>query len=109
MFNSELIGTEHLLLSILKDDENVVTKYFQKNGVDYDMVREELKNILKKKQARNQIDPKDDISGDSAEEEGEDLQRGYGNITRKSAESKSRTRSGPKNPKPPYWTISAAI
>jgi len=91
MFNSELIGTEHLLLSILKDDDNVVTKYFQKNGVDYDMVKEELKNILKKKQVGDREYPKDELTGDSSDEEAEDPQRGYGNITRKASESKSKT------------------
>ncbi len=91
MFNSELIGTEHLLLSILKDDDNVVTKYFQKNGVDYDMVREELKNILKKNQVSDQEYPKDELTGDSADDDAEDPQRGYGNITRKGSESKSKT------------------
>jgi ATP-dependent Clp protease ATP-binding subunit ClpC len=91
MFNSELIGTEHLLLSILKDDENVVTKYFERNGVDYDMVREELKNILKKNQVRDKNYPKDELTGDSADDEAEDPQRGYGNITRKQSETKSKT------------------
>ena len=91
MFNSELIGTEHLLLSILKDEDNVVTKYFQRNGVDYDMVREELKNILKKNQVSEKDYPKDELAGDSSDDEAEDPQRGYGNITRKPSESKSKT------------------
>jgi ATP-dependent Clp protease ATP-binding subunit ClpC len=91
MFNSELIGTEHLLLSILKDDDNVITKYFQKNGVDYDMVREELKNILKKNQVTEQDFPKDELTGDSSDEEAEDAQGRYGNVTRKASESKSKT------------------
>ena len=42
LFNSELIGTEHLLLAILKDEDNLVTKSFQKYGVDYDSVKEEV-------------------------------------------------------------------
>ena len=39
LYNSELIGTEHLLLAILKDEDNVVTRTFSSYGVDYDSVK----------------------------------------------------------------------
>ncbi len=45
-FKSIQIGTEHLLLCILKDNDNVVTKTLIKSGVDYDAVRAELEGFL---------------------------------------------------------------
>jgi ATP-dependent Clp protease ATP-binding subunit ClpC len=91
MFNSELIGTEHLLLSILRDEDNIITKFFEKSGVDYDTIRDELKKILKGKEADEHIDPTDDLSGDPADEDAEESGRGYGNTTRKPSDSKSKT------------------
>lgn len=44
LFNSEMIGTEHLLLSILKDTDNLATKTLNQQGVDYDLVKEEIQN-----------------------------------------------------------------
>ncbi len=44
LFNSEMIGTEHLLLSILKDTDNLATKTLNQQGVDYDLIKEEINN-----------------------------------------------------------------
>lgn len=91
MFNSELIGTEHLLLSILRDDDNIVTRFFEKSGVDYDSVKEELKRIMKVRKPNERVDPRNDLSNDPADEEAEEAGRGYGGAARKATESKSRT------------------
>src|SRR3954468_1372665 len=40
------IGTEHLLLCILKEHDNIVTKTLLKYGVDYDAARAELEGFL---------------------------------------------------------------
>jgi ATP-dependent Clp protease ATP-binding subunit ClpC len=45
-FKSVQIGTEHLLLCILKENDNVVTKSLVKYGVDYDAARAELEGFL---------------------------------------------------------------
>ena len=42
LFKSNLIGTEHLLLSILKDEDNIATKSLNRFSVDYDAVKDEL-------------------------------------------------------------------
>ncbi|MDB2363638.1 ATP-dependent Clp protease ATP-binding subunit [Flavobacteriales bacterium] len=42
---SNVIGTEHLLLSILKDQENVVTKVLTNYNIDYDIIKDEM-NML---------------------------------------------------------------
>ncbi|MEN9333131.1 MAG: hypothetical protein RLY35_311 [Bacteroidota bacterium] len=41
-FKATLVGTEHLLLSILKDQDNAATRTLAGFGIDYKMVREEL-------------------------------------------------------------------
>jgi ATP-dependent Clp protease ATP-binding subunit ClpC len=46
LYKSALIGTEHLLLSILKDEDNIATQILNQYGVTYDIVREEL-DVLK--------------------------------------------------------------
>jgi ATP-dependent Clp protease ATP-binding subunit ClpC len=91
MFNSELIGTEHLLLSILRDEDNIITKFFEKKGVDYDTVRDELKKILNGKEGEEPGDFSNELPGDPADEEGDEAGRGFGNTTRKPSESKSKT------------------
>ena len=45
VFKAPQIGTEHLLLCILKDNDNVVTKALSKSGVDYNSVKLELEKI----------------------------------------------------------------
>ncbi len=42
IFKSELIGTEHLLLSILRDEDNIATQILEKFDVSYDVVKELL-------------------------------------------------------------------
>ena len=42
LFKSNVIGTEHLLLSILKDQDNVATQTLQQIDVNYDKVKEEI-------------------------------------------------------------------
>ena len=44
IFKSPTIGTEHLLLSILKDDNNVASMALLKFGVDYEIVREAVES-----------------------------------------------------------------
>ena len=46
IFKSSIIGTEHLLLSILKDDDNVATKALGSFNVDYEIAKEEFETIL---------------------------------------------------------------
>ncbi|NTU68314.1 MAG: ATP-dependent Clp protease ATP-binding subunit [Chlorobiaceae bacterium] len=42
---SSVIGTEHLLLSILKGEDNIAAQILEQFGVTYDLVREELSSI----------------------------------------------------------------
>lgn len=42
IFKSQLIGTEHLLLSILRDEDNIATQILEKFDINYDVVKELL-------------------------------------------------------------------
>lgn len=44
-FKATLVGTEHLLLSILKDQDNVATRSLKSFNIDYQIVRDELENM----------------------------------------------------------------
>ncbi|MDX1672864.1 MAG: ATP-dependent Clp protease ATP-binding subunit, partial [Balneolaceae bacterium] len=46
LYKSDTIGTEHLLLSLLRDDENIAAQILQQFNVSYDAVREELDLII---------------------------------------------------------------
>ena len=42
IFKSQLIGTEHLLLSILRDEDNIATQILEKFDINYEVVKELL-------------------------------------------------------------------
>ncbi|MGM0589928.1 MAG: ATP-dependent Clp protease ATP-binding subunit [Bacteroidota bacterium] len=46
LYKSDTIGTEHLLLSLLRDDENIAAQILQQFNINYDAVREELDLII---------------------------------------------------------------
>jgi ATP-dependent Clp protease ATP-binding subunit ClpC len=46
LYKSEVIGTEHLLLSLLRDDDNIAAQILNQFNVQYDLVRNELDNII---------------------------------------------------------------
>jgi len=46
LYKSDTIGTEHLLLSLLRDEENIAAQILQQFNVSYDAVREELDLII---------------------------------------------------------------
>ncbi|MFO8086369.1 MAG: ATP-dependent Clp protease ATP-binding subunit [Bacteroidales bacterium] len=91
-FKSEEIGTEHLLLAILHDQENLVTKSLQLQGADYETIKSEL-------QAGSQIDQEQDpdlrseMPGSPPGDEfaGEGSGMGSGAARRVQTEGKSKT------------------
>ncbi|MBL7105588.1 MAG: ATP-dependent Clp protease ATP-binding subunit [Bacteroidales bacterium] len=91
LFNSDLIGTEHLLLAILKDNDNIVTKAFNDYGVDYDAVKDELKAIISNSEGGLRMDPKDDMPGGTANEDTDEGGRHFGGNIKKVSDSKSKT------------------
>ncbi len=49
IYKSEVIGTEHILLSLLRDEDNIATQILHQFTVTYDNARTELNNILSSK------------------------------------------------------------
>ncbi len=86
-YKASLVGTEHLLLSIMKDQDNVATKQLLALGVDYQAVKDELDNIgggISKEDL-----PKSELPGASDDDDDE---RGMsGSIQKKPGDSKSKT------------------
>ncbi|MEI6748735.1 MAG: ATP-dependent Clp protease ATP-binding subunit [Bacteroidota bacterium] len=92
LFNNDLIGTEHLLLAILKDEENLVSRTFMKYGIDYDTVKEEVKSIISNGQSGlSSKDPKDEMPGGMQDDDPDDGSKGYGSNLKKTSDPKSRT------------------
>lgn len=46
LYKSDVIGTEHLLLSLLRDDDNIAAQILHQFNIHYDVVRGELDNII---------------------------------------------------------------
>jgi ATP-dependent Clp protease ATP-binding subunit ClpC len=59
IFKSQLIGTEHLLLSILRDEDNIATQILEKFDINYEVVKELLEY-----QTENPISSSDTDEGD---------------------------------------------
>lgn len=87
VFKAPQIGTEHLLLCILKDNDNIVTKTLGKYGVNYDAVKNELENYLSNPHTIENATAGDD---DDAEETNFGAAGGSG-AAKKPGESKSKT------------------
>jgi ATP-dependent Clp protease ATP-binding subunit ClpC len=90
-FSSELIGTEHLLLAILKDENNLVTKTFQNQGVTYELVKEELKSLLSGGNEDKPFEPKDILPKDDDDDDPEEGGKSFGSSSKKPSDSKSKT------------------
>jgi ATP-dependent Clp protease ATP-binding subunit ClpC len=86
LFKSDLIGTEHLLLSILKDEDNIATLTLHKFGINYETVKEELENMTPSKN----FDFKAQF-GESDDEPAFGAEQGGGSGAKKAGESKSKT------------------
>ncbi len=89
IFNATEIGTEHLLLCILKDNDNVATKSLMRFGVDYDACKAELDEYLKNPTKMEGPTPSDD--DDDAADAGFGAAGGAAAGAQKKGDSKSKT------------------
>jgi ATP-dependent Clp protease ATP-binding subunit ClpC len=87
IFKAQLIGTEHLLLSILRDPDNLGTQILNKFDVAYDVVKEMLEYQTDQPTSASDTDDPDD---DSSKMFGSGANPGSGGKEKKGAE-KSRT------------------
>jgi ATP-dependent Clp protease ATP-binding subunit ClpC len=90
-FNSELIGTEHLLLAILKDENNLVTKLLAGKNVTYDIVKEEIRSIISNSPEDLPAQPMDILPKDDDDEDPEEGGKSFGSTSKKGSDSKSKT------------------
>ena len=63
IFKSQLIGTEHLLLSILRDEDNIATQILEKFDVNYEVVKEMLEYQSDNPIASSDTDEPEEESG----------------------------------------------
>jgi len=86
VLKADLIGTEHLLLSILKNKDNVATQILNQFDIDYEIFKQELDYV------KSNIT--DELSNDPGEEESfeeEDDSKGRAYTQRKGGAAKSKT------------------
>src|SRR3954467_3286813 len=86
IFKSDVIGTEHLLLSILKDDDNIATQILNQYGVNYEIVKEELDVMKQNFRSEAPQNPAEDDPYGEKEEGGGGISGG-----KKPSDSKSKT------------------
>ena len=87
LFNSDLIGAEHLLLSILKDQDNLGTRLLNQQGVDYQIIKEELD--LMRSEFTDEPPPKDVRNELTPSEEDDPSEGGFGSSMKKGGEKSS--------------------
>jgi len=91
LFNSELIGTEHLLLCILKDPDNLATRTLNNNGANYDNVKIELKNYTgDPSEGSSKSTPRSSLPTGSGDDDDQQEGGGFGSTTKKTSD-KSKT------------------
>ena len=62
IFKSQLIGTEHLLLSILRDEDNIASQIMERFEVNYEVVKELLEYQSENPMASSETDDPDEES-----------------------------------------------
>ncbi|MGA7721581.1 MAG: ATP-dependent Clp protease ATP-binding subunit [Ignavibacteriaceae bacterium] len=53
IYKADVIGTEHLLLSLLRDEDNIATQILHQFNVTYDAARAELNSMLSSKSSKD--------------------------------------------------------
>ena len=90
LFQSELINTVHLLLCILRNENDPTTKLLTKLNVDYDLIKEQFKHML-----ANDTDTYDDISATSSfpeeKNEGEEKENPFIPTSESKSNKKTKT------------------
>ena len=85
MFKSDLIGTEHLLLSILKVEDNLAASILNRFGITYESVKAELEKM------DVTTDFKSELPSNAGDEEPDEDSSSFGQSAKKSVDPKSKT------------------
>ena len=90
IYRTSEIEPEHLLLAILRDEDNLVTRIFEQLGVDYQMLSSEIKTILKTNVYQSDETTRSEIPHEESEF-GEGHGGSYSSRHVRPADSKSKT------------------
>ena len=88
-YKSDLIKTEHLLLAILRDKNNLITQNLEREGVDFITYKNELTFMYTgEEKDRRTENPRAEFPGEAADD---DELRHSGSSSKKAPETKSKT------------------
>ena len=93
VLKSDVIGTEHLLLSILKNKDNLATQILTQMDVDYDVFRNELENV--QNEMKGNMDTKAELPNEPDDEpfEDEKSKGGAGGFSQQQSKKPGATKS----------------
>lgn len=83
IFKSDIIGTEHLLLSVLRDEDNIAAQIMQQYAITYETFKEQLEE--------NYFDIKSELPTDPGEDDFSREEKSYGSSSARKGDSKSKT------------------
>ena len=91
LFKSNMIGTEHLLLSILKEDNNLASSILKEFKVDYESIKYEL-DVMQESGYKSDLNPSAK-NPEPADEDDDSKEEDFSSssTSKKSSESKSKT------------------
>jgi ATP-dependent Clp protease ATP-binding subunit ClpC len=93
LFRNNIIGTEHLLLSILKDEDNIATRILNEHGIEYDVVKEVVESMNKEVEEELEdediFNPKSEFPSSSDDDDNE--KGGFMGSSSRKADTKSKT------------------
>lgn len=82
IFKSEVIGTEHLLLSILRDEDNIASQILSQYNVNYEVFKAQLENF--------KLNPSAEAPQNQADDDGYKEEESY-SAPKKPGDAKSKT------------------
>jgi ATP-dependent Clp protease ATP-binding subunit ClpC len=90
-FRNDFIQTEHLLLALLRDEENLISKLLAEYGINYSMVKKEVSLMLSPEdRPEKENPPHSDLPFGSGDEENEEREE-FGSSIKKTSDPKSKT------------------
>ena len=90
LFKSNMIGTEHLLLSILKEDNNIASSILKEHNLNYESIKEEL-DIMMESGFKPESLPESKYPESADEEDMEKEDSFSSSSSKKTSDSKSKT------------------
>ncbi len=91
IFKSEMIGTEHLLLAILKEDDNVATQVLKRLNVDYEIIKTEFINMMQEENELPRKTPRAELPNNPADDDDDAGGESFSGGGARKPDSKSKT------------------